>query len=105
MGSGDVFGEEIYKYVVLKRQGHIIVSKTHDLIALKSPYLSLNRFWILKMFVFELLRPEKKVMEMNHENIIRSLNEYMAKKAEVQIKLNETRDTLRETNSIVRIFF
>ena len=26
----------------------------------------------------------------------------MAKKAEVQIKLNETRDTLRETNSIVR---
>ena len=56
------------------------------------------------MFVVKLLRPEKKVMETNHENIIRSLNEYMAKKAEVQIKLNETRDTLRETNSIVRIF-
>jgi hypothetical protein len=43
-------------------------------------------------------------METNHENIIRSLNQYMARKAEVQIKLNETRDTLRETNSIVRIF-
>jgi hypothetical protein len=47
-----------------------------------------------------IMKPEKKSLEIKHENIIKSLNDYMAQKAAVQIKLNETRDNLRETNSV-----
>lgn len=46
-----------------------------------------------------IMKPEKSALEKKHEDYIQSLNEYMAQKAVCQIKLNETRDTLRETNS------
>lgn len=46
-------------------------------------------------------RAEKKVLEVNHENIIVTLNDTMAEKAQAQIRLNETRDVLRETNQKV----
>lgn len=48
------------------------------------------------------LRAEKQELEVNHENIIITLNEDMAEKAKAQIRLNETRDILREINQMVR---
>jgi len=38
----------------------------------------------------------------DHERIIGTLNDEMANRASGQIKLNETRDNLRETNQTVR---
>jgi hypothetical protein len=55
------------------------------------------------MVFFSNLRPEKVLAEKRHENIINLLNQRMSEKAECQIKLNETRDNLRETNQNVRI--
>lgn len=49
-----------------------------------------------------ILRPEKSSLEDNHENVIKLLNDQMSHKASSQIKLNETRDLLRELNQNVR---
>ena len=51
--------------------------------------------------LFKKLRPEKENAISKHENIISSLNQRMSEKASCQIKLNETRDTLAETNQVV----
>lgn len=40
---------------------------------------------------------------MQHEGVITVLNQRMAEKANEQIKLNETRDRLRNTQSKVRV--
>ena len=44
---------------------------------------------------------EKNSLLSNHEITIISLNTQMAEKAEAQIRLNEQRDNLRETNKDV----
>ncbi len=46
-------------------------------------------------------RPEKQRLKQTYENIVILLNKNMANKAEGQIKLNETRDLLRDTNKEV----
>jgi hypothetical protein len=47
------------------------------------------------------LRPEKQALLHDYERIIIVLNDEMANRATGQIKLNETRDNLRETNETV----
>ncbi len=41
------------------------------------------------------------MMKKTHENTVISLNRNMSNKAEGQIRLNETRDLLRDTNKEV----
>lgn len=43
-------------------------------------------------------RPERDALEETHRSIMNVLNKHMADKAKAQIKLNETRDVLRDTN-------
>lgn len=47
--------------------------------------------------------PERDRLRVQHEDVITVLNQRMAEKATRQIKLNETRDKLRATNSRVSL--
>lgn len=57
---------------------------------------------MVKIYFLNSTRPEKRSLETKHENIITLLNDQMAHKASSQIKLNETRDLLRELNQTVK---
>ncbi len=61
-------------------------------------------FYQLSLYIILILnefRPEKQRLKQTYENIVILLNKNMANKAEGQIKLNETRDLLRDTNKEV----
>jgi chromosome segregation ATPase len=47
--------------------------------------------------LISILQPKKEEVEAKNQDIINMLNQRMSQKAECQIKLNETRETLRET--------
>lgn len=52
--------------------------------------------------IFQLYRrPETKTLSKNHESIVYNLNVKMSEKAEAQIRVNETNDTLNGVNETV----
>ena len=48
-----------------------------------------------------MFRPQLESTKKTHENAVISLNKNMSNKAEGQIRLNETKDHLRDTNKEV----
>lgn len=56
-----------------------------------------------RLFVYRRCsRAEKNALQNQYDNTIHEVNERISEKSTLQINLNETRDTVRETNEHVR---
>jgi ElaB/YqjD/DUF883 family membrane-anchored ribosome-binding protein len=54
-----------------------------------------------KSFFVEYSRAEKNELQQRYDSTITEINQRLSNKATLQINLNETRDTVRETNQYV----
>ena len=64
--------------------------------------MSQNQCILIYNYIALFSRPERDALEEQHQEIMNVLNKQMANKAVAQIKLNETRDKLRDTNQAVK---